>query len=379
MRTSRAMLLALGLACAVQPAAAQDSEARTIQQQRAAQIERENYREQVNENVLFLMSGQPDDSYVALAHDVAVVVDDGLRLRVLPVIGNAAVQNISDVLFLRGIDLAFTTIQVMNQLKQTKQYGPNIDRQIVYIAPLSNDDMQVVARPGVNSIEQLAGKKVNFHTIGSSTALLSRQIFKALKIDVQAVNMPQTDAIEKMRNGEIDATVCICPRPVNVFTELKEDTGFRLLDIPFVTAFHDEYLPSSISRDDYPALVPKGGKVETIATTTVLVSFNWPRGSVRYNRTVKFVDALFSKFAELQRPPRHPMWRSVNVAAIVPGWQRFPAAQEWLDRNEKQMVSLRPGLTRLMEQGLPRTGVSTAADNDRLFREFMDFMRKARN
>ena len=111
----------------------------------------------------------------------------------------------------------------------------------------------------------------------------------------------------------------------------------------------------------------------------MLVSFNWPRGSVRYNRTVKFVDALFSKFAELQRPPRHPMWRSVNVAAIVPGWQRFPAAQEWLDRNEKQMVSLRPGLTRLMEQGLPRTGVSTAADNDRLFREFMDFMRKARN
>jgi len=374
MGRTRTILLALGLACAVAPAAAQDSEARTIGQQRAAQIERENYREQVNENVLFLMSGQPDDSYVTLAHDIAVVVDDGLRLRVLPVIGNAAVQNISDVVFLRGIDLAFTTIQVMNQLKQTRQYGANLDRQIVYVAALSNDDMQVVARPGINTLEDLRGKKVNFHTNGSSTALLSPRIFKELHVDVQAVNMPQADALQKMRNGEIDATVCICPKPVNILSQLKEDTGFKLLDIPFVAGFHDDYLPSSISHDEYPALVPKDSRIETIATTTVLVSFNWPRGSVRYNRTVKFVDALFSKFSELQRPPRHPMWKSVNLAAVVPGWQRFAAAQEWLDRNERQMVSVRAGLAKVLEQG-----ASTAADNDRLFREFMDYMRRTRN
>jgi TRAP-type uncharacterized transport system substrate-binding protein len=380
MRTSRMILLAFGLACAVPPAAAQDSEARALQQQqRAAQAERDSYREQVNENVLFLMSGQPDDSYVALAHDIAVVVDDGLRLRVLPVIGNAAVQNVSDVVFLRGIDLAFTTTQVMSHLKQTKQYGANLDRQIVYVAALSNDDMHVLARPGINAIEDLNGKKVNFHTTGSSTALLSPLIFKGLRIDVRAVNMPQADAIEKMRTGEIDATVCICPKPVNILTQLKEDTGFKLLDVPFVPGFHEDYLPSSISRDDYPALLPKSGKVETIATTTVLISFNWPRGSNRYNRTVKFVEALFSKFSELQRPPRHPMWRSVNLAAVVPGWQRFAAAQEWLDRNQRQTVALRANLAKVLEQQPLVPGVSTAADNDRLFREFMDYMRKTRN
>ena len=110
------------------------------------------------------------------------------------------------------------------------------------------------------------------------------------------------------------------------------------------------------------------------------MSFNWPRGSTRYNRTARFVEAMFGKFSDFQRPPRHPMWKSVNLAAAIPGWQRFPAAQEWLERNEQTTASARPGLAKLMgDQAAGRTAAPGAVDNDRLFREFMDHMRKARN
>src|SRR5262249_21309828 len=149
-----------------------------------------------------------------------------------------------------------------------------------------------------------------------------------LHIDVQPVYIPQADALEKMRSGDVAATVCICAKSISVLSELRQEAGFKLLDVPFVPALHDDYLPASIGHDDYPNLLPNGGKVETVATTTVLISFNWPRGSPRYNRTAKFVDVFFSKFAELQRPPRHPSWKSVNLAATVPGLQRFAAAQE---------------------------------------------------
>jgi len=190
------------------------------------------------------------------------------------------------------------------------------------------------------------------------------------------VNMPQIDAIEKMRNGEIDSTVCICPRPVHVFTELKEDTGFRLLDIPFVTAFHDEYLPSAISREDYPALVAKGGKVETIATTTVLVSFNWPRGSVRYNRTVKFVDALFSRHQEFLKPPRQPSWKTVNFAGKVTGWQRFAPAQEWLDRREQEASKARETFDRFIDYKRGQGRTFSPSERERLFRDFREWSQK---
>jgi TRAP-type uncharacterized transport system substrate-binding protein len=379
------VLVAAATSAAAPSGAAQESEARLSpqqqqQQQRAAQAARENYREQVNENVLFLMAGQPGASYETIAHDIATVVDDGLRMRVLPVLGNAAVQNISDVMFLRGVDLALTDVQVLNRLKQTKQYGPNLDRQLVYIAALSNDEIHLLVRPGINSIEDLQGKHVNFHNAGSATALLGPQVFKELQIEVQPLNMPQADALQKLRSGEIDATMCICAKPVTIFADLRNEGGFKLIEVPFAPALQDAYLPAMISAEDYPNLLPKGGKAETIASTTALISFNWPRGSNRYNRTAKFIEAMFSRFSDFQRPPRHPMWKAVNLAAVIPGWQRFPAAQDWLDRNEPPTGSLRPGLAKVLgDQAAGRPGAPTAVDNDQLFREFMDHLRKARN
>jgi uncharacterized protein len=363
-------------------AAAQETEARPTppRQERAAQAARESSREQINENVLFLMSGRPGASYETIADDIAAVVDDGPRMRVLPVLGNAAAQNVSDVLFLRGVDLALTVIQVMNELKQTKRYGPSLDRQLAYITTLSNDEMHIVARPGINTIEDLQNKKVNFHAVGSASALLGPRVIKELQIDVQPFNLPQRDALQRMRAGEIDATVCICAKPVTIFADLPADSGFRLIAVPYASALRNDYLPATIGTEDYPNLLPSGAEADTIATTTALISLNWPRGSARYNRIARFVDVMFSKFSEFHQPPRHPMWRSVNLAAVIPGWHRFPAAQEWLDRHESATASLRPGLARILgDQATGRVGGPTAADNDKMFREFMDHMRKARN
>jgi len=361
------------------PAAAQETEARLApQQQRAVRAVRESSREQINENVLFLMSGRPDASYEAIADDIAAVVDDGPRMRVLPVLGNAALQNVADVLFLRGVDLALTVVQVMNELKLTKRYGPNLDRQLVYITALSNDEMHIVARPGIYSIEDLRNKKVNFHTVGSASALLGPRVLEELQIEVQPLNMPQRDALRRMRAGEIDATVCICAKPVALFADLPADSGFRLIGVPHAPALQDDYLPATIDAEDYPNLLPAGAEAETVATTTALISYNWPRGSARYNRIARFVDVMFSNFSEFHQPPRHPMWRSVNLAAVIPGWQRFPAAKDWLDSH--QAASQRPALARALgDQTTGRSVGATAADGDKIFHEFMDHMRKARD
>jgi TRAP-type uncharacterized transport system substrate-binding protein len=362
---------------------AQDSQSpESRAQQRASQQARETYRERVNENVLFLMGGQLGAAYIQIAHDVAVVVDDGMNLRVLPVVGGAGVQNVHDVVFLRGIDLALTNIQTLNAMKRSNELGPNLDRQIAYIAPLFPEEAQIVARKQITSIEALRGKKVGVNNRGSATAQFAPPLFKTLGIDIEPVFLSQPDALQRMRNGELEATICICPKPVPAFVAVRPEWEFKLLEIPFTPALQSEYFPAQITSEEYPTLLPPQERVETIAGSTVLITFNWPRGSSRYARTAKFVDAFFSKFSELQKSPRHPLWKSVNYAANLPGWQRFAAAQEWLDRSKAAQDSAIEAsfgeFVKLKTAQGAQVDLTDPEEKERLFREFLEWSQKSK-
>ena len=100
-----------------------------------------------------------------------------------------------------------------------------------------------------------------------------------------------------------------------------------------------DYLPASLTNADYPNLIPPGQAVETIATPSVLIAYNWPKGSERYRRVDKFVKALFAKFDEFKKPPRNPSWRDVNLAATIPGWKRFEGAEEMLAKDHQQILA----------------------------------------
>jgi hypothetical protein len=76
--------------------------------------------------------------------------------------------------------------------------------------------------------------------------------------------------------------------------------------------------------------------VETVAVGAVLIAYNWPKTNVdRYRRVQRFVEAFFPRITDFQRPPHHPKWREVNLAATLPGWTRFEAAQAWLDSHRQ--------------------------------------------
>ena len=75
--------------------------------------------------------------------------------------------------------------------------------------------------------------------------------------------------------------------------------------------------------------------MSTIAVPTVLVAFNWPVQSNRYQRVARFVDYLFSRIDRLQAIGFDPKWKSINLAATVPGLARSSSAQAWLDRQSR--------------------------------------------
>ena len=295
--------------------------------------------EQPNENTIGLISGSPnsDDTYLQIAYDLADVLNDGDNLRILPIAGIGGPRNIRDVRYLRGIDIGLTQTNILNNFRRSNERMGQTDNKIVYIAKLFNEEVHLVARANVTSIEQLRGQKVNLDAKSSGTSYSMRDVFKALNIEIQEVSMSQTEAFEKVKSGEIAATVLIAGKPVRSMTKLSPADGLRFVPVPYPSQLIDDYYPSTLTHDDYPEIIPTDQSVDTIAVSAVLIAYNWPKTNVdRYRRVQRFVEAFFPKIAEFQKPPRHAKWREVNLAAQLRGWTRFDAAQVWLDNQANQ-------------------------------------------
>jgi uncharacterized protein len=299
--------------------------------------------EQPNENTVGVISGSPnsDDTYLQMAYDLADVLNDGDNLRILPIAGVGGPRNIRDVRYLRGVDIGLTQTNILNSFRRSNERMGQYDNKIVYVAKLFNEEVHLVARPNITSIEQLRGLKVNFDAKGSGTSYSMRDLFKTFGIEVEEVSMSQVEALEKVKSGEIAATALIAGKPVRSMSKLARTEGLHLVPIPYPSQLIDDYLPATLTHDDYPDLIRAGETVDTVAVGAVLIAYNWPKTNIdRYRRVQRFVEAFFPKIAEFQKPPRHPKWREVNLTANLPGWTRFEVAQTWLDNQRIEPSSL---------------------------------------
>jgi hypothetical protein len=155
--------------------------------------------------------------------------------------------------------------------------------------------------------------------------------------------MSQLEALQKVRSGEIAATALIAGKPASSMLKLSRSDRLHFVPIPYPGQLIGDYLPATLVHDDYPELIAPDETVDTVAVGAVLIAYDWPKTNVdRYRRVQRFVEAFFPRIAELQRPPRHPKWRDVNLAATLPGWTRFEVAQAWLDSHQ-QAASRLPG------------------------------------
>jgi TRAP-type uncharacterized transport system substrate-binding protein len=275
-----------------------------------------------------LLEGAP----LRLATEISRVVDDGPNLHVLPIVTRGATENLNSLLYLRGVD---TAIINSDALDEYKIQAPEIGRRITYLLNLFPSELHIFVRPEIESLQELAGKKVNFNTQGTAAAYSGPLIFSRLGINAEKTFIPHQVALEQMRKGEMAAVVFISSKPVDAFVKGRWDPGFKFLPVKYESKFEDYYLPAMLEGAEYPNLIKQGERVPTIAVPTALVAFNWPPRSNRYQRVARFVDVLFTRIDRLQAPGFDPKWKSINLAATVPGLDRFPAAQQWLDRQAR--------------------------------------------
>jgi len=342
---------------------------------------RENYRSRMNENVVTIMAGSSTGTDLAVVQDIAEVLSGVQGMRIVPMVGRGPEQNIKDVMFLRGVDMGITQANILKYYAKTGELGPNFIDQIAYVAKLFNEEMHILVRENVNSVADLKGRPVNFGAEGSGTEITGRLVFEALGIDVKQVHLGDAEALQKLKSGEIAATIVVTGKPAPVLANLRETSGLKLLAVPYAKELEDSYYPATLTHDDYPELIGEGKRVDTVAVCAVLVSFNWTDDGTRSRKIGKFVDAFFDNFDQFLKAPRHPKWREVNFAATLEGWHRSPAAQSWIDQAKRTVAERGSGtggdakrFDTFLAQASPASGAPLSdAERADLFRAFVEW------
>jgi TRAP-type uncharacterized transport system substrate-binding protein len=359
---------------ATQPAQPRRVAAHKSKRERPADRAGSDQGERLNKNAVVIVADGPGSTDLAITHQLAVVLADGDDMRILPMVGAGGGRNIRDVRFLKGVDLAITQTNLLARMRQSGEIGA-LDDKIVYLAKLFNEELHIVVRAdaGIGSIEQLAGHAVSLGEPGSGTQAIAHDVFERLGIAVREVDTSGTDPIARLAAGEIDAVVLIGGKPIPA---MAQRSGLRLLAVPFAKPLREEFLPAALTSEDYPGLVEPGTRVDTVAVGTVLIAYNWPKDSDQYKKIRRFVAAFFAQIGKLQAPALHPKWREVNLAATLPGWTRFSAAETWLAQHKSETDS-EPATTQRdkFDQFVRTRGSDTgsAEDHEKLFQEFLQW------
>src|SRR5215475_4266743 len=277
---------------------------------------------EVNNWTVGVAGGFFEGTFIRFAVELAKALDDGQNLRVLPIVSYGGNENINDLLYLKGVDVAITYVDTFELYKKSGKVR-DIEHRINYISELLVGELYIYGRPEIQSLKDLDGKTVSLGTKGGSATTTGTIVFERLGVRPNFVYVNNTVAAEKMKTGEITAIVSTGGKPNDLFVKLKPEPGFHFIPVEFGPKLADYYVPCPLSHNDYPQLIPEGQSVSTLCMQAVLATYNFPKGSDRARRVGRFIDYYFERFEKLKQPSFHPKWKDVNLAAKVPGWNRY--------------------------------------------------------
>ena len=324
-------------------------------------------KQALNANTVTLITGTIGGTYVQFGADLASVLDDGNKIRVLPIVGRGSVQSVADILFLQGVDLGIVRADTLDYLER-KGFAKDIKKQFTYVTKLYNEEMQVIAPKSIATLRDLEGKTVSVDLPNGGTFVTALTVFERLGIKANFVYVEQRIAMEKLKAGEIDAVIVVGGKPYKSVSTFSNDGRFHLAKVDYAKPLQSDYLPATLTTKDYPNLIKEGESVDTIAVPAVLAAYNWSPNTERYRKLALFVDAFFTKFPALQNPPFHPKWKEVSLAAPLAGWNRLPVAQQWLDRHGVEPVTQKRFEAFLKQN--PAAAKVSDVDKETLFKQF---------
>ncbi len=228
----------------------------------------EKLAERTNRGLVELMI-PGDAAAMAMAQDLAGVLDDGATRRLLPVIGRDAVEGLVDLKALRGVDIAIAQTDVLAAASSNAALAAD-DGVFTYITKLHDEELHLLARAEIGRIEDLAGKKVDF---AGGAGITGPAVLGLLKLKVEPVFDDRARALQKLAAGEVAAMAYVAAKPTPLF-DAPAGEGLHFLAVPMTPALAEAYVPARLTAADYPRLVAADAPVDTVAVGTALMVAN---------------------------------------------------------------------------------------------------------
>ena len=337
-------------------------------------------RKQAADSVIRVVAEDVNSTSFRAASEIARLLarEDGLRL--MTISGRGGAENISDLLFLRDIDLAIVSLDTLEKIKAENTF-PKLERRVAYVTKLFNEEVHLLAPEKATKIQDLAGGRIGVGPKEGSGDYSARTIFGAANIKYTPVYDDYALALLKLQKGELDAVISVSGKPVRMYENLPK-TGLRLLPVPINLEKMPDYIPASISASDYPRLIPEGENISTVSVQNVLLAFNWKQDTKRYRKVSKFINQFFPNAAELKKRPNHPKWQEFNMSARLDNWIRVKAATDAAAQpavasnlGSCSAADLRAAFTQyLAEANIRVAGEISKTDAEQIFKGFKDWV-----
>ena len=324
-------------------------------------------RQQVNTGTVSVITGGVDgvsNTYQQLAGDMASVLDVRSKLRVLPVVGYGSLQNVEDLLYLRGIDIGMVHSDVMRHLEQ-RGILPAAKRKLRYITKLYDEPLHLLVGSSITDIRQLDGETVIVGRPGSGNEMSALTLISELGILPNVIHVDFKEGVEQVRSGQAAAMFVVTRRPATKLREVTAGGTLRFLPIPVTERLAETYETVNLTSEDYPNLIASGEVIETPQMSAVLAVYDLQPGSPRYENVTAFIASFAEKLAELKQAGRKDVWEKLDLIAPVKGWERYAPANALM---EQLIAAQQEPPTMLSQQALA---------GDDVFRQFAEFIQKS--
>ena len=204
-----------------------------------------------------LATGGTSGTYYAVGGVMKTVLDSKLTLSTLNVESTgASVANVNMITDGQA-QMAILQSDVINYAHEgTNSFDGAPEDNALWVAGIYNETVQILAKPGINTVSDLKGKTVCVGDVGSGTEINAWQVLSAAgltKDDINAVNGSFQDGVDQLKDGKIDAAFTVAGAPTTAIVDYATTNTLNLVSLSDdeLKAIQAEY--PFLIRDDLKA------------------------------------------------------------------------------------------------------------------------------
>lgn len=227
-----------------------------------------------------ILTGGTSGTYYPLGGEMASIIEDETDIQADAVSSNATADNIVD-LSAGEAEIAMVQTDVMSDAVDGINSFEDEEKveNLEAIGSLYPETIQIVTTEdmGIDSIEDLEGKKVSMGAPGSGTYVNAEQILDLYGIsidDIESSDLDFEESIDDIQDGNIDAAFVTAGTPTGAVEELGATEDVKLLPVDEDKADEliDEYpfyTKETIEEDTYDSI---DEDIDTVAVQAMLAA-----------------------------------------------------------------------------------------------------------